>query len=68
MKARKSWAAEIMVDWLTFTDNIMDMNREDVIYALELENERARPRSTVLKRLTSRYNAIRAEEIKKELE
>jgi hypothetical protein len=44
------------------------MNVEEVIYALELENEQAQPRKTFLKRLTQRYNGIRAEEVRRELE
>ena len=67
MKVRKKWVSGIVVDWLTFNDNIMDMTTEEVIFALELENARKKPRVTFLKRLTSRYNGIRADEIKKEL-
>ncbi len=68
MKVNKKWVQEIMVDWITFTDNLIDMTKEDVLFALELENEREKPRSTVLKRLKQRYNAIAAEEVRREIE
>lgn len=68
MRVNKKWVQEIMVDWITFTDNLIDMSKEDVLFALELENEREKPRLTVLKRLKQRYNAIAAEEVRREIE
>jgi hypothetical protein len=44
------------------------MTAEEVVYALELENEQPTPRKTFLKRLAQRYNGIRGEEIRRELE
>ncbi len=68
MKVRKNFVADAVTDWLTLNAKIMELNTEEVIYALELENERATPRKTFLKRLNQRYNGIRGEEIRRELE
>jgi len=68
MSVNKKWVREIMVDWITFTDNLMEMSKEDTLFAMELENERDKPRKTVLKRLTQRYNSIAAEEVRREVE
>lgn len=68
MKVRKSFVANATSDWITLNDNIMELNTEEVLYALELENERTEPRKTFLKRLTQRYNGIRGEEVRRELE
>lgn len=68
MKVRKSFVADAVTDWLTLNEKIMELNTEEVIYALELENGRVTPRKTFLKRLTQRYNGIRGEEIRRELE
>ena len=67
MRARKAWVGEVCQDWLTLNAYVMEMTTEDVLYALVIENERARPRKTFLKRLKQRYNGIRAEEIQGEL-
>lgn len=68
MKVRKSFVSEAVTDWLTLNENIMELNAEEVLFALELENERVSPRKTFLKRLTQRYNGIRGEEVRMELE
>ncbi len=64
---RKEWVAKIMGDWLSFTDNITEMTLDEVLFAMELENEREEPRKTFMKRLNQRYNGIREEEIRQEL-
>lgn len=66
--ARKTWVKEIMVDWLTFTDNLMEMTKADVLHALELERKRETPRSTVIRRLKQRYNSIASDEVRKDIE
>ncbi len=68
MKVRKRFVASAVVNWTELNKALSKMSSEEVIYALELENEREIPRKTFLKRLTQRYNGIRAEEVRKELE
>ncbi len=68
MKVRKKFVASAVVNWIELNRALSKMNSEEVIYALELENERAEPRKTFLKRLTQRYNGIRGEEVRRELE
>lgn len=65
---RKRFVSAALKNWITLNDALAKMNAEEVIYALELENESASPRKTFLKRLTQRYNGIRGEEIRRELE
>lgn len=57
-----------MGDWVTFTDNVTEMTLEEVLFAMELENEKAEPRKTFMRRLNQRYNGIREAEIRKELD
>ena len=68
MKARKKFVQAAVENWTTLNEALSEMNKEDVLYALELENERAEPRKTFLKRLTQRYNSIAADEVRRELE
>jgi len=68
MEVRKRFVAKAVKNWTTLNECLADMNAEEVIFALELENERRKPRGTFLKRLTQRYNGIRGEEIRRELE
>jgi hypothetical protein len=68
MKVRKRFVEGAVVNWIALNDALSKMNSEEVIYALELENMRAVPRSTFLKRLGQRYHGIRTEEVRKELE
>lgn len=68
MKVRKRFIISAVVNWIELNKALSKMNSEEVIYALELENERAQPRKTFLKRLGQRYHGIRAEEIRGELE
>lgn len=68
MKVRKKFVASAVVNWTELNLALSKMNSEEVIYALELENERAEPRKTFLKRLGQRYHGIRADEARKELE
>jgi hypothetical protein len=67
-EVRKDWVAKIMGDWVTFTDNVTEMTLEEVLFAMELENEKAEPRKTFMRRLNQRYNGIREAEIRKELD
>jgi hypothetical protein len=67
-EVRKDWVAKIMGDWVTFTDNVTAMTLEEVIFAMELENERGTPRKTFMRRLNQRYVGIREAEIRKELD
>jgi len=68
MKVRKRFVASAVVNWIELNKALSKMNSEEVIYALELENEREKPRKTFLKRLGQRYHGIRADEIRGELE
>jgi hypothetical protein len=68
MKVRKKFVQSAVVNWTELNKALSDMNSEEVIYALQLENERETPRKTFLKRLGQRYHGIRAEEVRKELE
>lgn len=68
MSVRKKFVVQATKTWITLNDSLTDMTAEEVIYALELENERQTPRKTFLKRLAQRYNGIRAEEVRRELE
>lgn len=68
MEVRKRFVANAVKTWITLNDSLLEMNAEEVVYALELENERETPRKTFLKRLTQRYNGIRGEEVRRELE
>jgi hypothetical protein len=67
MKVRKKAVEDAMENWLALNRALSSMNTEEVIYALEIENQRATPRKTFLRRLTQRYNGIRAEEVRMEL-
>jgi len=64
---RKEFVRNVTMDWRTLNTHIKNFTLEETIYALELENERAEPRKSFLSRLTSRYNGIREEEIRREL-
>lgn len=68
MEVRKRFVSNALKNWISLNECLSGMNAEEVIYALELENERGTPRKTFLKRLTQRYNGIRGEEVRKELE
>jgi hypothetical protein len=68
MEVRKRFVAKAMKTWITLNDSLAKMTAEEVVYALELENEQPTPRKTFLKRLAQRYNGIRGEEIRRELE
>lgn len=68
MEVRKRFVKNALLNWTELNQCLASMNVEEVIYALELENEQAQPRKTFLKRLTQRYNGIRAEEVRRELE
>jgi hypothetical protein len=68
MKVRKRFVASAVVNWTELNKALSKMNSEEVIYVLELENEREKPRHTFLKRLGQRYNGIRGEEVRRELE
>jgi hypothetical protein len=68
MKVRKRFVISAVVNWIELNKALSKMNSEEVIYALELENERAQPRKTFLKRLGQRYHGIRADQIREELE
>lgn len=68
MKVRKKVVESAVANWTTLNEALSDMNSEEVIYALELENEREVPRKTFLKRLGQRYHGIRAEEVRSELD
>ena len=67
MKVRKRFVASAVVNWRELNKVLNRFNSEEVIYALELENEREVPRTSFLKRLGQRYHGIRAEEVRKEL-
>ena len=67
MEVRKRFVKNALRNWTELNECLASMTSEEVIYALELENEREQPRKTFLKRLGQRYNGIRAEEIKEEL-
>jgi len=67
MKVRKKFVQSAVVNWRALNETLSSMNSEEVIYALELENEREFPRKTFLKRLGQRYHGIRSEEVRKEL-
>lgn len=66
-EVRKRFVATALKSWTDLNEAISDMTLEEVIFALELENDMPAPRKTFLKRLTQRYNGIRAEEVKEEL-
>ena len=68
MKVRKEFVSNAVTDWLTLNENIMKLTAEEVLFALELENERVSPRKTFLKRLAQRYHGIRSEEVRMEIE
>jgi len=68
MKVRKRFVKSAVVNWTTLNDALSKMNSEEVIYALELENEREVPRKTFLKRLGQRYHGIRESEVRRELD
>lgn len=68
MEVRKRFVSNALANWTELNECLASMTAEEVIYALELENERESPRKTFLKRLTQRYNGIRAEEVRRELE
>ncbi len=68
MEVRKRFVKNALLNWTELNLCLASMNAEEVIYALELENEMVQPRKTFLKRLTQRYNGIRAEEVRRELE
>lgn len=67
MKVRKKVVASAVANWVELNKALSSMNSEEVIYALELENERDKPRKTFLKRLGQRYHGIRSEEIRTEI-
>jgi len=66
-KVRKKFVSEILANWLTLNKALSGLNQEEVLFAMQLENESKTPRKTFLKRLNQRYNGIRFEEVKKEL-
>ena len=66
-EVRKRFVTTALKSWTDLNEAIADMTLEEVIFALELENEMPEPRKTFLKRLTQRYNGIRAAEIRREL-
>lgn len=66
-EVRKRFVATALKSWTDLNEAISDMTLEEVIFALELENDMPAPRKTFLKRLTQRYNGIRAAEVKEEL-
>ena len=68
MKVRKKFVRGALVNWTKLNHALSQMNSEEVIYALELENEMERPRKSFLKRLGQRYHGIRAEELKEEVD
>lgn len=68
MEVRKRFVSNALKNWISLNECLSSMNAEEVVYALEVENERADPRKTFLKRLTQRYNGIRGEEVRRELE
>jgi hypothetical protein len=68
MKARKKFVKSAVANWTSLNEALSEMTKEDVLFALELENERAEPRKSFLKRLTQRYNGIAAEEVRRELD
>jgi len=67
MKVRKRVVERAVVNWTTLNRALSGMNSEEVIYALELENEREVPRKSFLKRLGQRYHGILAEGLRREL-
>jgi len=67
MKVRKKVVEDAAMNWTTLNAALSGMNSEEVIYALELENKRDKPRATFLKRLGQRYNGIRMKEVRGEL-
>ena len=67
-KVRKKFVSEAMANWLTLNKALSELNKEEVLFAMTLENETKKPRKTFLKRLTQRYNGIRFQEIQKELD
>lgn len=66
---RKNNIRAWLSDWVTLNEFITTFTPEEVLYALEIENEREDgPRETYVKRLRQRYQSARGEEIKKELD
>lgn len=64
---RKRFVEEACRNWRSLTDVITQLNEEEVIYALELENEREKPRPTVMRRLNQRLARIKTDEVLEEL-
>lgn len=68
MKIRKELIKRtVLKDWISLNDYIMDLNEEEILYAMKVENERERVRRTFLTRLGQRYGAIKAAEIRAEM-
>lgn len=64
---RKKKVAEALASWIALNEAIGDFTEEEVIYAMELENEREGPRPTFLRRLEMRMRGVKIEELRKEM-
>jgi len=67
-KVRKKMISDALVNWITLNEKISEFTEEEVLYALELENEREDgPRPTFLARLDQRFRGVKIEELREEL-
>jgi hypothetical protein len=67
MKVRKQFVKRACESWRSLNEVLSEFTEDEVIFAMELENERETVRSTILKRLSQRLAGIRIAELKKEL-
>lgn len=67
MRVRKRVIEAATTTWTTLNRELSSMNSEEVLYAMELENAREKPRKSFLKRLGQRYHGILAEGLRREL-
>lgn len=67
-KLRERMVNDALENWTTLNEKIVEFTEDEVIRAMELENEReGGPRETFVRRLTQRLRGIMAEEFRAEL-
>lgn len=67
MAVRKAFVKDAMQSWIRLNELISQFTEEEVLFALEMENEQDERRETVVDRLQQRLRGIRIEEIREEL-
>lgn len=68
MTVRKAFVKDAMTSWIRLNEQISKFTEEEVLHALELENERGdERRETFVERLQQRLRGIKIGEIQKEL-